>query len=465
MAGMPVVIATNGYGIPVVEAVNGLGMPVERVFENGLPVVVATNGYGLPVMPAVPFWVQTQAGLDLDLVNNRAWNGSAVSTAASLLTTARAGTAYADSVAGVWSSFAANTPRITDKGLLVEEARTNSVRNNSAQGAVPGTPGTPPTNWIMSAITEITQTIVGTGTENGIDYIDVRYSGTVTAARTGSPAFDSAVVASNTQVWTSSVFLKLVAGSWTNVTARQHYCNVLNSGSTFSSSLFSTNVTPDSTLTRYSTTATIADVNAAFLRPGFTFTTGTSGAIDFTIRIGWPQLELGAFVTSPIRTTTVAVARAADVVTRPTVLSAPLTLYAQGRPNAPVGYATGQLFVHLDDGSTANRTFLVRNGASSIPVVNVTIASVAALNSNLSGSALAAGALGKVAVAVAAGDQVGCLNGGTVVTASGAGSPAASTTLRIGVNVANVQFWNGWMERVTVWSSRLTNAQLQSITT
>jgi hypothetical protein len=73
-----------------------------------------------------------------------------------------------------WWSFASNLPRITNQGLLVEEARTNSIRNNSMQGAVAGTPGTLPTNWSESRAAGLTQTVVGTGTQNGIDYIDIR---------------------------------------------------------------------------------------------------------------------------------------------------------------------------------------------------------------------------------------------------------------------------------------------------
>jgi hypothetical protein len=80
--------------------------------------------------------------LNLDLTNP---------DVASLLTTTRASLAWSDDSIGVWRQFANNIPRITDKGLLVEEARTNGIRNNSMQGAVVGTPGTPPTNWVPMA--------------------------------------------------------------------------------------------------------------------------------------------------------------------------------------------------------------------------------------------------------------------------------------------------------------------------
>ncbi|MFM6192892.1 MAG: hypothetical protein ACKPFF_10615, partial [Planktothrix sp.] len=55
---------------------------------------------------------------------------------------------------GVMQLASANTPRFDHNpntkeslGLLIEEQRTNSIRNNTMQGAVAGTPGTLPTNW------------------------------------------------------------------------------------------------------------------------------------------------------------------------------------------------------------------------------------------------------------------------------------------------------------------------------
>ena len=92
----------------------------------------------------------------------------------------RASTKYAQDLAGVWTEFASGVPAITDRGILIEESRTNQIRNNSMQGAVAGTPGTLPTNWGVSVAGGLTRTVVGTGTENGIEYIDVRVQGTTT---------------------------------------------------------------------------------------------------------------------------------------------------------------------------------------------------------------------------------------------------------------------------------------------
>src|SRR5688572_30428793 len=78
------------------------------------------------VRGATPVWVKSGALLYFDFVSNVAWyNGIAVPEA--LLTTTRASVGYVEDSAGNWRSVGANIPRISDKGLLVESARTNVV--------------------------------------------------------------------------------------------------------------------------------------------------------------------------------------------------------------------------------------------------------------------------------------------------------------------------------------------------
>ena len=88
-------------------------------------------------------------------------------------------------------------------GLLIEEQRTNSIRNNTMVGAVAGTPGTAPTNWGGSAPTSngVNRQIVGTGIEDGINYIDYRIAGTTTSTLFFgfSPELSTVVAATNGQ--------------------------------------------------------------------------------------------------------------------------------------------------------------------------------------------------------------------------------------------------------------------------
>ena len=97
----------------------------------------------------------------------------------------RASTAWAFNSSGVLTSYTTDTPRFdyglastTLNGLLIEESRTNSLRNNSGTGGVVGTPGTLPTNWTVVAGGGLTTNGVAIGTEYGNPYTDVQSDGT-----------------------------------------------------------------------------------------------------------------------------------------------------------------------------------------------------------------------------------------------------------------------------------------------
>jgi hypothetical protein len=91
---------------------------------------------------ALPGWLPNPTNLPDIAFNFNVGGGwtraGGVVPAAALLTTTRASSGYANNSSGNWSLFGNNAPRITNLGLLVEEQRTNSLRNNSMQGAVVG---------------------------------------------------------------------------------------------------------------------------------------------------------------------------------------------------------------------------------------------------------------------------------------------------------------------------------------
>jgi hypothetical protein len=390
-----------------------------------------------------------------------------------IITFTRASTATYFNSAGVLTSAAIDAPRLdynpstlAAQGLLIEESRTNSIRNNTMVGAVAGTPGTLPTNWVTigSGLGTLTQQIVGTGTSAGITYIDVKISGTTSTTSFGI-SFDSLtqIVASSGQTWSGSTWVARVAGANTNITSlnlRVHE----RDGAGASLAATGTDVLPtlSGTLTRASVSRTLASASTAYTTADVLFAFASGVAIDITLRIGLPQLEQGAFATSVIPTTTTALTRAADVASvntlSPWYNASAGTIYAEG--SAPSN-TTDSRFAVIDDGSMTNRYQL---GLASSYTGNFAAVSGGAASADLYSAALTAGSTVKMAGAYTVNDFAFCANGGTVATDTSGVLPVSPTTLRLGKFFTSTGFLNGYLRRVVFYPRRLTNAELQSLT-
>jgi hypothetical protein len=177
-------------------------------------------------------------------------------------------------------------------------------------GAVAGSPGTLPTNW-GSGTGGLTQTVVGIGTENGLQYIDLRFNGIANNVQLlVSFEASSQIAAANSQTWTESFYVKTISAPNPPVSYR-HFI-VQRSSLGVNVGLFDAAFTPTSTLARYSYTVTTNQATIAFIQPYFYAVLTNGATYDFTIRIAAPQMELGAFATTFIPTTTAAVTRLVD---------------------------------------------------------------------------------------------------------------------------------------------------------
>jgi hypothetical protein len=187
---------------------------------------------------------------------------------------------------------------------------------------------------------------------------------------------------------------------------------------------------------------------------------GTSGIFVFGA-----QLEVGAFPTSYIPTTTTALTRAADVASvntlSPWFNASAGTIYVEAS-NVATNVGTSGALVGFDDATANNRiiTFVQTNGTQ--PTLRVVASG--ATQADLATGPVVLGAMFKFASAYAANDFAVSLNGGPPGTDTSGTVPIGQTTLRLGVNVASAAHLNGYLRRITYYPRRLSNAELQAIT-
>jgi hypothetical protein len=353
-------------------------------------------------------------------------------------------------------------------GLLVEESRTNSIRNNTGVGAVAGTPGTLPTNWSVAVASDLTTNVIGTGISAGVSYIDLQIVGT---SNSTSYIFafesNSQIAALQNQTWSESLWISHVAGSFANISATSlniRQSNILGSQIAATVVTFSQ---PTSTLARVSGTATFSEVTTAFVTPGFRLTIANGAAIDITLRIGLPQLEQGAFVTSTILTSTTAATRAADVAS----ISGSnfSSWYRQDEGTVFSNFLPGNLsadavIFEVGDNSLNNRINIEAQPGTSLRAwPRITTASSLQIDIPIN-NVLSLTAPTRAAVAFASNNSNFAANGIVGATDTSCTIPAVDRAGIGQLNTTGGVRLNGTIRRLTFWPTRLSNSTLQGIT-
>lgn len=181
------------------------------------------------------------------------------------------------------------------KRILLEEARTNYIRNPRAEGATPGTPGTPPTNWSVNLATSgLSSQVVGTGSEFGLPYCDIRLFGTPTATAACQVSFenDTTIAAAAGVIVNGSSYIRVVGGTLTNVGTVQIDIRQADASNVFladqaGSALTLTTAIQRATVILGSTVASTAFVNLRYF-----INVTIALPVDVTLRFYAPQLEL-----------------------------------------------------------------------------------------------------------------------------------------------------------------------------
>jgi hypothetical protein len=412
-----------------------------------------------------PGWWRLNAGglkpvLDIDFIRNLGWNNG-TSLISSLLSCTRAtpAAAYYTKADGTLTTFAANTLRYGTNGLLVEEARTNlQTRSQEIDDGtawpLPGGRATISANAMAAPD--------GTVTADKI----------IEAAGGGSHGVQPVItgLAANTN-YIYSFFAKAAERS---IMATEMSGTVI--GGAFKAAYFNLSGAGSVTDVGSGITCSIVALASSWYRCSIAFTSDSDGG-DFNIFVGpttvsgsfsytgdgtsgiylWgAQLEVGAFATSYIPTTTASVTRAADVVT----YSGAVAIFtpAAGTFYTQVDGIPGTDAILFGDGATPSSFGVTSQSANVWKTLQVGVNFPAT-------SGVSATVAAKIAAAYATTAHSISANGGAAGTGTASVAAVQVNSLYLGSNQGINEFLNTNIKRIAFWQSKLSDGALQTLTT
>lgn len=414
----------------------------------------------------VPSWVLTAGGvnasLDIDFVNDLAFNSS-TSSIASLLTCTRAApaTTYYTNADRTLTGFSANTLRYGTNGLLVEETRTNlQTRSQEFDNS----------DWTKSnAAVSANAVAAPDGTLTADKLTENSTSSTFFRAQTnlGISKAASAITYATSVYAKAAERTQIKVGLTDGANGALAYFNlstgvVISSTGSGGSPFTSISATIEALASGWyrcilictSSTATALQMNVDLASGG---TNVYTGVIGNGVYLWGAQLEAGSFSTSYVVTLAGSVTRSADLVTLVTAKNAwPLTVYAEMYGSTSGGtkysgiyseYSTGLVELFVNSSGNAQTDC---NGSPT---------------STATGGAVNATAFSKVAagfdtnnVRVSVGGALGAAD-----TTVAAPSSTRNTTY-IGYEIGGGYYTNGYIGRIAYWPSRVADADLQTLT-
>jgi len=385
----------------------------------------------------------------------------------------RASSAWYFDSTGTLQQASSNAPRFDCdpatgvlKGLLIEEQRTNRIKNSTMVGAAVGG-WYLPNYWSSWQNAGLTREVVGLGTEYGMPYIDLSFSGTASNTMCNVTFNDNSASAAKDEKWTASFFVKLVSGSMSGITSISIGIDEQQIGTylTGSSSAF----TPTSTIQRIQHSRTLTHSSTNVVVSLFKLNVQTGQAINITVRLYQPQLEKAigsnAFATSPIVTSGSAVTRAMDslyTASIPWFSASEGAFMVEGIYQGRTNDAQGAVFSDGSNNNTIRNHLQVSDGK---PVGAFRISGV----DKFSGAGLgniSENSIFKMAQRYKSGNSYFAANG----VLDGAGD-MGSSTLPSGINRLDLgnrpdgfRPLNGWLRQFRYWNRTLTNVELVRVT-
>jgi hypothetical protein len=347
-------------------------------------------------------------------------------------------------------------PRITNRGILVEEARTNLLpRSTEFDNA----------SWAKSnTVVTANTSVAPDGTTTG---------DTVAVVSNGNSRSILQYVSVAASVYTQSFYIK--AGTVTSADFGLYQGAAFLAGTAVILSgpgtvTVTTNV---GRLTGLSTTqwtrvafTLSAPASAGTVDAYYAYPRGTSSQIaGDSVELWGAQLELGAFATSPIITTGAAGTRGADValVGSLTSFAYPLSMAGEwsreGGTDAATFYSVAALEPNADDRSN----IFQRHTTNEVRAAQRSLGGVLQADITMGTGTIGNGQ--KAAVRFATDNVAGSFNGAAVVTDTSATMSASPIRLCVGsaVNGAS-SYLSGYVRRVRVLPYAATDAQLQALT-
>lgn len=337
------------------------------------------------------------------------------------------------------------------KGLLIEEARTNIAWPSEDYTS----------SWVASNITVTSNAVVGpSGTQD---------AASLTATSSLGILYQAFSKAASSITYTVSFYLKstlngdvtlaLDAGVSTN---RGRYLFNLSTGT-------ETGAFNDGAFTN--TSGTITPVGNDWYRVTCTTTTDTATTVRIRLYYGpsssvvyaWgAQLEVGAFATSYIPTTTAQVTRTADVATMTGTNFSNWFNASEGAIAVTTNkqnVSSSSIYASINDGTNNNRMQMVLNAGTNTNSSEIITGGVGQVG--LNSSALSVGENTTV-FAYKANDVAASSNAGTVLTDTSASIPTVDR-LSIGSRTyASSNYLNGHMVKIDYWPQRIINAECQA---
>mgnify|MGYP000107768597 CR=1 FL=1 len=393
------------------------------------------------------------------LVNQARWNGSGIGPVSNTpnWTFTRASTGYAQTSAGALTAFASGELRRTDKGVLIEGARTNLCLQSQTFDNASWTSNQSSVSANATTAPDGTSTadLLTEDSTAGAVHRATQSLTTTAAAHTAS-----VYVKPNGRTW---VYMRMADNT---STPRRCYFNCSGSGSvgTAESGMTGSIAALANGWYRISATIGTALAGANFLVFGLSSADNTetyNGDGTSGIYLWGAQLEAASFPSSYIPTTTASATRAADTlkITGLSGLTHPLSLYCEIERVVDIGAVAEGLVATYADGSNFAELFV--SSAN-----NATCATTGG-GSKASAASVALGVTSKIAGRCATNDVNVALNGVAAAADTTATMPSNPTEVwfgeELGTGVSSRPFC--YIRRAAIWNRALSDSELQSVST